>query len=143
MKICIKKAGINILVFLAITLCSSPTASFAGDYTIDNYEFGKIVVSGKTYESDIIILPDGSIKPGPEDIHYVLKNEIEEVMNIPGIETLVIGTGAEGNGMLRKKLLKIVKAKGITVKMMLTEDAMQWLNETPKRGLVAMLHLNC
>ncbi len=131
------------LILAVITTCNLTIASQAGSYTIDHYEFGKVVVSGKTYESDIVIMPDGSIRPGPDDMHYVLLNELEDIINIPGIETLVIGTGAEGNGLLRKKLIKVVKSKGIRLKMMLTKDAMKMLNETPKNGLVAMLHLNC
>ena len=133
----------SILMVIVAVTCSLPICLLAGNYTIDFYEFGKIVVNGKTYESDIVILPDGSIQPVPDDMHYVLLNEIEDIINIPGIKTLVIGTGAEGSGLLRKKLVKIVKAKGIKLKMMLTKDAMQLLNETPKEGLVVMLHLNC
>lgn len=133
----------TILVVSVVIACYLPVALLAGDYTIDHYEFGKIVVNGQTYKRDIIILPDGSIRNGPEDMHYVRSNELENVINLPGIKTLVIGTGADGNGLLRKKLVKIVKARGIELKMMLTKDAMPFLNETPKAGLVAMLHLNC
>jgi hypothetical protein len=133
----------SILIVIVVVTCSLPVSLLAGNYTIDFYEFGKIVVSGKTYESDIVILPDGSVQSGPEDMHYVLMPELEKIINTPGIKTLVIGTGAEGNGLLRKKLVKIVRSRGIELKMMLTKDAMQMLNETPKEGVIAMLHLNC
>jgi hypothetical protein len=46
-------------------------------------------------------------------MHYVLLEELEEVLNMLGIKTLVIGTGADGNGRLRKKLVKVIKARGI------------------------------
>ena len=132
-----------ILIATVVVTCFLPISLLAGNYTIDFYEFGKIVVNGKTYDSDIVILPNGSIQPGPEDMHYVLLPELEKVINTPGIETLVIGTGADGNGLLRKKLIKVVKARGIKLEMMLTPDAMKLLNESPKQGMVAMLHLNC
>lgn len=131
-----------LVLAIAVGWCL-PASLLAGDYTIDHYEFGKIVVSGKTYKSDIVIMSDGSIQPGPEDMHYVLEEEIDHILNMPELKTLVIGTGAEGNGRLRKKLIRKVEAKGITLKMMLTGEAMKMLNETPKAGLVAMLHLNC
>ena len=131
------------LLLAILSFCFTPVHLMASNYTIDHYEFGKIVVSGKTYESDIVIMPDGSVQSGPEDMHYVLLEEIEDIINATGIKTLVIGTGAEGNGLLRRKLIKVVKAKGIKLQMMLTKDAMKMLNETPKEGLVAMLHLNC
>ena len=132
-----------VVMLAAVIVCYLPIDLLAGGYTIDHYEFGKIIVSGKTYESDIVIMPDGSVRPGPDDMHYVLLDEIDDIINMPEIKTLVIGTGAEGNGMLRKKLVKEVNAKGITLKMMLTEDAMEMLNGTSKEGLVAVLHLNC
>lgn len=131
------------LLLAVLSFCFTPVYLLAGNYTIDHYEFGKIVVNGKTYESDIVIMPDGSIQPGPEDMHYVLLEELEDIINMPGIKTLVLGTGAEGNGLLRRKLIKVVEAKGIKLQMMLTKDAMKMLNEAPKEGLVAMLHLNC
>lgn len=133
----------NILTLIVWLTCFLPILSLADNYTIDHYEFGKIVVNGKTYESDLVIMPDGSIRPGPEDMHYVLLEELEEIINTPGIRTLVIGTGHDGNGRLRKKLVKVVEAKGIILEMMPTKDAMKMLNATPKAGLVAMLHLNC
>ena len=132
-----------VVMLVAVIVCCLPIDLLAGGYTIDHYEFGKIIVSGKTYESDIVIMPDGSVRSGPDDMHYVLLDEIDDIINLPEIKILVIGTGAEGNGMLRKKLVKEVNAKGITLKMMLTEDAMKMLNGTSKEGLVAMLHLNC
>ena len=133
----------SILMLTVAVTCSLPIFLQAGSYTIDHYEFGKVVVSGKTYESDIVIMPDGSIQPGPDDMHYVLLEEIEGIINMPEIKTMVIGTGAEGNGELRHKLVRVVREKGIKLEMMLTEDAMKMLNETPKEGLVAILHLNC
>jgi hypothetical protein len=133
-----------VLMIVAVALIGFLVGDLrAGDYTIDHYEFGKIVVNGQDYEHDIVILPDGSIHPGPEDMHYVILPELERVINTPGIKILVIGTGAEGNGLLRKKLVKVVKGRGIKLEMMLTKDAVKMLNETSREGLVAMLHLNC
>ncbi|MBU0482764.1 MAG: hypothetical protein KKG47_16850 [Proteobacteria bacterium] len=133
----------SMLMMLAAAICFLPVVLLAGNYTIDHYEFGKIIVNGITYEKDIVIMPDGTIRPGPEDMHYVLSNELEEIINTPGIRTLVIGTGDDGNGRMRKNLIKDIKAKGIILEMMLTKDAVKMLNQTPKDGLVAMLHLNC
>jgi len=141
-----KKFNLTVIVVVAMVVLlgfQPGSLQAAGDYTIDHYEFGKVVVNGQTYEHDIVIMPDGAISQGPEDMHYVLLPELERVINTPGIKTLVIGTGAEGNGLLRKKLVKVVKEKGIKLDMMLTEDAMKMLNGTSKEGLVAMLHLNC
>ena len=133
-----------VMMIMAVALIGfQPGDLRAGDYKIDHYEFGKIVVNGQAYEHDIVIMSDGSIQAGPDDMHYVLLPELERVINTPGIKILLIGTGAEGSGLLRKKLAKVVKEKGIKLEMMLTKDAVKMLNETSREGLVAMLHLNC
>ena len=138
-KICIK----SFMLLALLIVMFLPKSTMAGNYTIEHYDFGEIVVDGKTYKNDIVIFPDGSIQPGPDDMHYVLLPEIEDLINTPGLKTLVVGTGMEGNGMLRKKVIKAIKDKGIKLEMMLTKDAMKMLNQMPKEGLVAMLHLNC
>ena len=89
-----------------------PTKLLAEGHTIDHYEFGKTIVGDQIYEQDIVIMSDGFIWLGPEDMHSGLLPELEKVINIPGIKTLVIGTGADGNGTLWKKLIKIVRAEG-------------------------------
>jgi hypothetical protein len=139
-----RRSNILVTMIVAVSLVGFLTGDlWGGDYMIDHYEFGKIVVNGQDYEHDIVILPDGSIHSGPEDMHYVLLPELEQVINTPGIKILLIGTGAEGNGLLRKKLVKVVKGRGIKLEMMLTKDAVKMMNETSREGLVAMLHLNC
>ena len=143
MRMFIPKPEPGLLLVTLLIIFAVPNFIQAGNYTVDHYEFGKIVINGQTYENDIVIMPDGSVQPGPEDMHYIQLDEIEDILNTPGLKTLVVGTGAEGNGMLTRKLLKAIKTKGITIEMMLTEDAMKMLNESPKDGLVAMLHLNC
>ena len=132
-----------LLMVAVLVSCSLPVTVLAGDYTIDHYKPGKIVVNGQTYKNDIVILPDGTIQAAPKDMHYVLLSELENIINLPGIKTLVIGTGREGNGSLSADLVKIVEGKGIQLKMLRTKDAIKFLNDTPKAGVVAMLHLNC
>ena len=133
----------SIVFMIVVVICCLPVTLLAGDYTIDHYKPGKIIVNGERYENNIVILPDGSVESGPEDMHYVSLSEIEDIIAIPGIRTLVIGTGYDGKAILSNKLVEVVKAKGIKLKMMPTKDAMKFLNKTPKEGLVAMLHLKC
>ncbi|MEN8143090.1 MAG: MTH938/NDUFAF3 family protein [Thermodesulfobacteriota bacterium] len=109
-----------ILAMAAVLTCLLPAELLAEGYLVEHYEFGKVIVSGQVYEHDIVIMPDGAIQSGPEDMHYVLLPELEKVINTPDIKVLVIGTGADGNGLLRKKLIKVVKARGIKLEMMLT-----------------------
>ena len=64
--------------------------------TIDSYQFGRIVVSGKKYTSDVIIFPDRVTdnwwrKTG----HQLCLKDIAEVMT-ENPEVLVVGTGDSG-----------------------------------------------
>ena len=72
-------------------------------------------------------------------MHYVLKEELEKILNIPSVDQYQ----RQWQQHLEKKTIEVVKARGIELKMMLTPEAMKFINETPKDGLVAMLHLNC
>ena len=74
-------SNVILAVVLAVNLAIPATLMAAG-YTIDHYEFGKIIINGITHENDVVILPDGRVLPGPEDMHYVMPNEMEIVVTI-------------------------------------------------------------
>ncbi|HDL64334.1 MAG TPA: hypothetical protein ENH12_02985 [Proteobacteria bacterium] len=60
---------------------------------IENYHFGRIVIDGKTYTSDVIIFPDRIREEWwREDGHSLSLKDIEEVLTLrPDI--LIVGTG--------------------------------------------------
>ncbi len=43
---------------------------------ISDCVYGKITVSGTTYESDIAILPDGTVRAAPDNMHYMQVEDI-------------------------------------------------------------------
>lgn len=111
---------------------------------IQDYTFGKIVIEGKIYTSDVIIYPqrlDASWwrKEGhllqPEDITGVLDAEPEAV---------IIGTGYSGGMRVPRQTLDLLESKGIEVHIALTRDAVSLYQKLHgKRMVIAALHLTC
>ncbi len=111
---------------------------------IEHYSFGKIIIDGKTYTSDVIIYPgkvDSSWwrKEG-HSLHIV---DLSDVINAkPGI--LLVGTGSSGLMKVPKETLSHLESKGIKVHVALTEKAVELFNKLQKDKIViAALHLTC
>lgn len=117
----------------------------AGKHRIENYSFGRIVIDGKAYTSDLIILPDRIIdswwrKSG----HSLVMDDLDDVLGNPP-ETLVIGCGASGIMDVPAATRKTLEAKGIKVIAQSSDKAVQTYNAAAARGekVAAALHLTC
>ena len=63
---------------------------------IESYDFGRIVISGKTYTSDLIIFPDRMQSNWRrDDSHKLTGKDITGIIN-ENPEILLVGTGAWG-----------------------------------------------
>ena len=63
---------------------------------IDSYSFGRIVINGKTYTSDVIIYPDRVHAPWwRKDGHLLQLADLAEALQAKP-DVLVIGTGYAG-----------------------------------------------
>jgi hypothetical protein len=111
---------------------------------IEAYEFGRMVVGGKTYTSDLIIYPDridsswwrlkGHLLQ-MEDLKDILKEE-------PGI--LIIGTGAVGIMKVPKELKKQLEEKNIELYVQRTGKAVGVFNSVDKsKKVIGAFHLTC
>jgi len=111
---------------------------------IDSYSFGKISVDGKTYTSDLIILPDG-VRPGwwRKEGHRLSKDDLHEVLEAkPNV--LVIGTGNVGLMKVPSEVLEHLAAHGIRAIVERTATACQRYNELAQtERAAAALHLTC
>lgn len=117
----------------------------SGQPRIGSYAFGRIEIDGRTYASDVIILPGGvrgnwwreqghTLKPG--DLSSVLEAR-------PKI--LVVGQGAHGAMRVTDETLACLQEAGIEVVCLPTARAVEAYNERCRRGEVvaAALHLTC
>lgn len=111
---------------------------------IESYRFGHIVIDGKSYSQDVIILPDRVLggwwrKEGhvlhSDDLYAVFKAE-------PNL--LVVGQGANGRMAVTQETRQAVKEAGIELIALDTEEACQTYNRMRgKQAVAAALHLTC
>lgn len=110
---------------------------------IDSYSFGRIVIDGKTYTSDVIIYPD-KIDDNwwRESGHLVQREDLGDVLKYKP-EVLIIGTGAHGLMKVTDDTGQLVKSKGIRLITKETEEACKTYNKLKEKKKVAALHLTC
>jgi len=111
---------------------------------IDSYDFGKIVIDGKHYTSDVIIYPDRVDaswwrKRGHELHPEDLKEVVEEKPTV-----LVVGTGKWGLMEVLPETRDFLRSKGIKLIVEETDDACKTYNRLrDSERVIAALHLTC
>jgi len=112
---------------------------------IEHYEFGRIVIDGKSYSSDVIIYPD-RVDPDwwREEGHRLSPVDLWEVVRAKP-EVLVVGTGYSGLMDVPPETMKHLQEHGIKVIVQRTTQACQTYNRLTKEGkkAIAALHLTC
>lgn len=111
---------------------------------IDSYQFGKIVINGQEFTSDLIIFPDRLQsnwwrKKG----HELAPEDIIEVFN-ESPEILVVGTG--DSGLMRVLTETENKAEDANIRIIAqnTTAACDTYNQlSPTQKVIAALHLTC
>ena len=111
---------------------------------INSYDFGRIVVDGKAYTSDVIIFPD-KVKDNwwRKEGHALHIEDIESVVKDKP-EVLIVGTGKYGILKVLPETKEYIESKGIELIVEPTEKACEMYNEiTKNKKAVAALHLTC
>jgi hypothetical protein len=112
---------------------------------IDSYQFGKIVIDGKAYNSDCLIIGD-SVRPNwwRKQGHLLTVNDLQSVIAAkPSI--LVIGCGASGMMKVSENIVQILLEHGIELFTDNTRKAVAKFNELSGKAenIAAALHLTC
>ncbi len=112
---------------------------------IEDYSFGRMVISGKTYSSDLKIYENEIIHPWwRRSGHVVEMGDVEDLLE-RGIETLIIGQGEPGMMKVSHSLKVKLKQRGIRLVELPTREAIRIFNqlneEHPRVG--AGFHLTC
>ena len=112
---------------------------------IDDYRFGRILIDGRPYTSDVIVFPD-RVQDGwwrnegnelcPADLWEVVQEKPE---------VLVVGTGHSGLMRVLPKTEEYLEQQGIKLVVERTTEACQTFNRLYSSGekVVAALHLTC
>jgi hypothetical protein len=111
---------------------------------ITHYSFGKIVIEGKTYTSDVIIYPD-HVDPSwwRKEGHLLQKEDVEDIIK-SGISTAIIGTGYYSTMRVPKETLDYLRSNGIEAFIENTQSAAKSYNEvSDRKPVIAALHLTC
>ncbi len=108
--------------------------------------FGKMVIDGKTFTSDLIIFPDGKVVDS-----WWRKNG--HVLSLPDIETLldkkpeliIAGTGINGRMRPEPGLADLLRKKNISFTALENKRAIKTYNESLSLGkkVGACFHLTC
>jgi polyphosphate kinase 2 (PPK2 family) len=122
----------------------SPNLSETPLPMIDRFEFGTIVIDGQTCESDVIILPDGTVEEWqPKDEHVLRPRDVDKII-AAGPEVVIIGLGTVGNLVVRPKTEKRLREAGIEILAYRTNKACETYKELRhQRRVAAVLHITC
>jgi hypothetical protein len=111
---------------------------------IEFYDFGKIVIDGKEYSSDVIIYPDRVEASWWRKVgHELCLDDIKDVFTEKP-DVLVVGTGYSGLMRVLPEVEEALREKGIELKVERTKRACDVYNELSRsRKVIAALHLTC
>jgi hypothetical protein len=111
---------------------------------IEHYSFGKIVIDGKTYTSDVIIYP-GRVDSSwwRKEGHYLQAADLSDIIEArPDI--LIIGSGFWGVMTVPPETVGFLASKGIETRVERTDKAAELFNSMGDGNtVIAALHLTC
>ena len=112
---------------------------------VDSFSFGKIVIAGKTYTSDVIVGKD-FLKESwwRKEGHRVSLDDVRDVISY-GPEVVIFGTGVNGRVKVERDVIESFENQGVKVYVEPTERAIELYNELLKGGkrVVLAVHLTC
>ena len=99
---------------------------------IDSYDFGRIVVDGKAYTSDVIIFPNRAKDNWWRKEGHALHIEDIELVVAEKQEVLIVGTGNYGLLEVLPETKEYIESKGIELIVEPTDKACEMYNEVSK-----------
>jgi hypothetical protein len=111
---------------------------------IESYEFGRIVIKGKRYTTDVIIYPD-HVEDNwrREEAHSLSPVDLWAVIQARP-EVLVVGTGRSGLMRVLSETEEYLCERGIRLIAERTTEAVRIYNQLcQSTKVVAALHLTC
>ena len=111
---------------------------------VDAYSFGRIVIDGKKYSSDVIIFPDrvhGDWHRGQS--HVMTLRDISGVFDEKP-EVLIVGTGASSQMKVLPEVQDELESRDILLIAQPTGEACEVYNQlSGSKPVIAALHLTC
>lgn len=118
---------------------------------IRDYRFGSVVIDGKRYVEDVVILSNGNVRRRPKGLsqgyggHTPLgPEEIESISKMDSPQKLVVGTGMYGVMPVLDDAKRLAEEKGIEIFCEETGKAIErFLDMCEEKNVAAILHLTC
>lgn len=111
---------------------------------IEEYAFGRIVIDGATYTSDVLIYPDRvDASWWRAEGHSVCLDDLRDALAAdPAV--LVLGQGTPGRMAVPDSVRDALTGRGVEVIVQPTAEAVKTYNRlAPDTRVVAGLHLTC
>ncbi len=111
---------------------------------IDSYRFGHLMVDGRAYTKDVLILPDRVIPNWWRKEGHALLPEDLEVVLAARPDLLVVGQGTQGRLRATAVVRRSLELAGIDLVTEPTDRACETYNALREKKVVAAaLHLTC
>ena len=114
---------------------------------IDSYSFGTIVVGGRKYHRDVLLLPDGTVEPRAGGIcgigsHLIGRAELEA---LAGAETVVVGIGRFSRAGVSQAARRMAQADGLELIVLPSRGAVEAWNRlaAEEKKAAAIIHVTC
>jgi len=111
---------------------------------IESYKFGEIIINGKKYNSDLIILKDRIYDNWwRKEGHNLCIDDLKKIIDKKP-DILIIGTGSFGLMKVSLELINYLETNNIEVIIKKTKEACDEYNKLyQKENVVAAFHLTC
>ncbi len=113
---------------------------------IDHYSFGRMIVGGREFTSDLILYPDGRIQDNwrRSKGHHLTLDDITMVFEAAP-RKLILGTGASGMMRVSQNIVEFCNNRGIEVEICRTFTAVTLFNKSVQADttVAACFHLAC
>ena len=112
---------------------------------IDAYSFGTMKVDGKTYSSDLILYPDGTVNSSwwRRSGHLLQREDLERTTEVKP-EIVIIGTGTNGMMRVERGVVDHLLTQCSRVIVEKTGKVVKDYNElSPHHSIVGLFHLTC
>ena len=116
---------------------------------INSFNFGSIVVDGKQYVYDVLILPDGTVKEREASKarlggHSIIWSDVEKMVKEQP-ETIVIGTGTSGLARLSADVEVNLQQANLNLVVLQSLQAIEKFNQLvdERKRVAALIHITC
>lgn len=116
---------------------------------INSFNWGFIVIDGKQYVHDVLILPDGMVKarePGKGRLgsHTIADSEIDNLDKAQP-EVVLVGTGVSGLAKLSEEAEVYLRETKLNLVVLPSFQAVEKFNQLTEEGkrVAALIHITC